>query len=120
MTEGKAKKFLNRVNQITFSGRYARHKGQPVIFFVTERAVFELRKEGLVLTEIAPGIDLEQDILRLMDFEPVICGDLKTMDSRIFRDGPMGIANEFFSYTHFDCKQIEGELAGRCYLLSRM
>lgn len=93
--EGKAKKFLREVNQITFSGRYARDQGQPVIF-VTERAVFELKKEGLVLTEIAPGMDIERDILGLMDFKPIISGQLKTMDSRIFKDEPMGYADEFF------------------------
>lgn len=98
VTEGKAKKFLNQVNQITFSGRYARQKGQPVIF-VTERAVFELKKEGLVLTEIAPGIDLEKEILSLMEFKPIISSELKMMDLRIFKDSPMGFSNEFFAST---------------------
>jgi propionate CoA-transferase len=95
VTEGKAMKFLHRVNQITFSGKYARQQGQPVIF-VTERAMFELQKEGLVLTEIAPGIDLEKDILSLMEFKPIISSSLKTMDVRIFRDEPMGLADAFF------------------------
>ncbi|AZU64455.1 acyl CoA:acetate/3-ketoacid CoA transferase [Neobacillus mesonae] len=95
LLEGKAKKFINKVNQITFSGKYARSAGQSVIF-VTERAVFELRKEGLVLTEIAPGIDLQRDIIQQMEFEPIISKDLKLMDLRIFKEDPMELENEFY------------------------
>ncbi|MBS4224190.1 acyl CoA:acetate/3-ketoacid CoA transferase [Lederbergia citrea] len=94
--EGTTKKFLDKVNQITFSGQYARDKGQSVIF-VTERAVFELRKEGLVLTEIAPGIDLERDVLKQMDFQPILAKDIKTMDMRIFREEAMEFEYEFFN-----------------------
>ncbi|MDR2503296.1 MAG: malonate decarboxylase subunit alpha [Deltaproteobacteria bacterium] len=88
--EGRSKKFLNQVEQITFSGEYAASVGQKVMF-VTERAVFVLRKEGMVLTEIAPGLNLEKDILAQMEFKPVISGELKEMDARIFRDRPMGL-----------------------------
>ncbi|KGK89652.1 acyl CoA:acetate/3-ketoacid CoA transferase [Clostridium sp. HMP27] len=83
--EGKTKKFIKDVEQITFSGEYAREIGQQVLY-ITERAVFELRPEGLVLTEIAPGISLENDILANMDFEPIISENLKIMDERIFKD----------------------------------
>lgn len=83
--EGKTKKFIKDVEQITFSGEYAREIGQHVLY-ITERAVFELRPEGLVLTEIAPGISLEKDILANMDFEPIISENLKVMDERIFKD----------------------------------
>ena len=93
VNEGKLKKFLKDVQQVTFSGEYARAKGQPVLY-VTERAVFELRKEGLTLIEIAPGLDLQKDILDQMDFKPLIASPLKTMDAKIFQDGPMGIKNE--------------------------
>ncbi|TVY02418.1 acyl CoA:acetate/3-ketoacid CoA transferase [Paenibacillus cremeus] len=93
--EGIARKFLKKVNQITFSGHYARKNNQPVLF-VTERAVFELRKEGIVLIEIAPGIDLEKDILDLMDFRPIVSDKLKMMDPRIFRDEPIGLCDDFF------------------------
>jgi propionate CoA-transferase len=86
--EGKNKKFVNAVEQITFSGEYAVSVGQKVMF-ITERAVFELRKEGMYLTEIAPGIDLEKDILAHMEFRPVIDTTLKEMDTRIFLDQPM-------------------------------
>lgn len=87
--EGKAKKFKNSVQQITFSGEYAASSGQRVLY-VTERAVLELTKNGLMLTEIAPGIDLQKDILDQMEFKPLIAKDLKTMDSRIFSDSKMG------------------------------
>ena len=90
LNEGKIKKFVSCVEQITFSGEYARDASQPVLY-ITERAVFEMRKEGLTLTEIAPGIDLEKDILRLMDFKPIIAKDLKLMDERIFKPEKMGL-----------------------------
>ena len=83
LQEGKAKKFIKKVEQITFSGFYAKKVGQPVKY-ITERCVFELHDDGLHLTEVAPGIDIRTQILDLMDFEPVIDGEVKTMDSRIF------------------------------------
>ncbi len=86
--EGKVKKFLKDVEQITFSGEYAKEVRQEVLY-VTERAVFELTQEGLVLTEVAPGVELQKDILDQMDFEPGISPDLKIMDERIFRPEPM-------------------------------
>ncbi len=88
--EGKAKKFTNAVEQITFSGNVARQNGKKVTY-VTERAIFELRKDGLTLTEIAPGVELQQDILDQMEFKPLIASDLKEMDARIFMNQPMGL-----------------------------
>lgn len=88
--EGRNKKFLNHVEQITFSGEYAQKTNQPVMY-ITERAVFRLTAEGMMLTEIAPGVNLRQDILALMEFEPVIAKDLKVMDARIFRAEKMGL-----------------------------
>ena len=77
------KKFINNVEQITYSGDFGRKFDQEVLY-VTERAVFRLSEKGIVLIEIAPGIDLKKDVLELMDFTPEISDDLKLMDSRIF------------------------------------
>jgi propionate CoA-transferase len=90
LQEGREKKFVDAVEQITFSGQYARKVGQPVMY-ITERAVFELRPNGLYLTEIAPGIDLQTQVLDLMDFQPEIDPDLRLIDLRIFRDELMGL-----------------------------
>ena len=90
LTEGRNKKFLKTVEQITFSGEYANKVGQEVLY-ITERAVFKLSKAGMELIEIAPGIDLQKDILDQMEFTPIISESLKEMDSRIFLSKPMGI-----------------------------
>lgn len=85
---GPVKKFLKQVQQITFNGRYAMQQQQRVTF-ITERAVFVLTDKGLKLTEIAPGIRLQQDILDQMDFKPLIDDDLIPMDPRLFNEGSM-------------------------------
>jgi propionate CoA-transferase len=82
--EGKGKKFVRGIDQVTFSGEYAMKKGTPVLF-VTERCVFKLENGQLSLIEIAPGIDLQRDILNMMDFKPRISGKLKVMDPGIFQ-----------------------------------
>lgn len=89
LQEGKARKFVKQVSQVSFSGDYAVQRKQPV-YFVTERCVFQRGRKGLVLIEVAPGIDIERDILAHMGFEPTI-RDPSRMDSRIFRDEPMGL-----------------------------
>jgi len=88
--EGKEKKFLNQVEQITFSGPYAAELGQPVMY-ITERAVFQLKADGVHLIEIAPGVDLQKDILDLMDFVPKMDQPPILMDARIFTDELMGL-----------------------------
>ena len=90
LQEGKVNKFIKMVEQITFSGNYAVDVAQTVLY-ITERAVFKLTSEGVVLVEIAPGIDLQKDILNHMDFKPVISKDLKLMDEKIFNNSVMGI-----------------------------
>ena len=82
--EGKAKKFVDAVEQITFSGEYASSIGQTVLY-VTERAVFRLTTDGLVLEEIAPGVNLENDVLAHMEFKPIISNELKLMNEDIFK-----------------------------------
>jgi len=97
VNEGKTKKLVNKVEHITFSGDFGRTSGQKIMY-VTERAVFELRPEGVTLTEIAPGVDLENDVLAHMEFKPIISPELRLMDPRIFREEtPMGIKEEILS-----------------------
>ncbi len=88
--EGKYSKFKQQVDQISFNGHLALKRRQQVIY-VTERAVFELRPQGVTLTEIAPGVDLEDDILSHMEFMPIIAKDLKTMDMRVFGEELLGL-----------------------------
>jgi len=93
--EGRSQKFIKNVEQITFSGKYAQLRSQPV-FYVTERCVFQLRPEGLELIEVAPGIDIERDILAHMGFKPLI-NDPVLMDARIFRDEPMELISDLLN-----------------------
>jgi len=92
-TEGRVQKFVKEVEHVTFSGRRARKTGQPVLY-VTERCVFTLTENGMELIEIAPGVDMEKDILTQMAFTPMIHEPPKMMDARIFAPEPMGIADE--------------------------
>lgn len=92
--EGRAMKFVQDVEQVTFSGEYAVERQQPVLY-VTERCVFELTPNGLKLIEVAPGIDVERDILAQMAFKPIVGDDVRLMDDRIFRNTPMGLAERF-------------------------
>jgi propionate CoA-transferase len=91
-----APKFLGSVEQRTFSGSYAAGAGQPVLY-VTERCVFRLTQAGLQLIEIAPGIDLERDVLAHVGFTPIIDGEPKLMDTRIFCDEPMGLKDDLLT-----------------------
>ena len=88
--EGKKLKFIKEVEQITFSGDYANKTGQPILY-ITERCVFELREDGLWLIEIAPGIDMESQILDKMEFMPNIAEEVKIMDERLFKEENMGL-----------------------------
>ncbi|SPF48321.1 Acetate CoA-transferase YdiF [Syntrophobacter sp. SbD1] len=101
LQEGKEAKFVDRVLQKTFSGRHAAKANQPVLY-VTERCVFSLCAEGLELIEIAPGIDLEKDILSHMDFKPVMKSPPGLMDARIFTEGPMGLRDELLNHSFED------------------
>lgn len=90
LKEGEGVKFVKKVQQITFSADYARETGQKILY-ITERAVFQLAEQGIMLTEIAPGVDLEKDILAHMEFQPIIGENLKVMDPRIYCEGKMGL-----------------------------
>jgi propionate CoA-transferase len=85
-----APKFVADVAEITFSGKRARATGQDVTY-ITERCVLRLDRDGLVLTEIAPGLDLERDVLAQMGFRPRLADDVRTMDQDIFDDAPYGV-----------------------------
>jgi len=93
--EGRNRKFLNSVEQITFSGKFAQKRKQPV-FYVTERCVFQLKEKGLELIEVAPGIDIDKHILPYMAFKPII-NEPQLMDKRIFIDEPMGLINDLLN-----------------------
>lgn len=88
--EGKVHKLVEKVEQISFSGLRARRQGQNVVV-VTERAVLQLGPEGWIVTEVAPGIDLEQDLHKQVDFPLTISPDLDVMDGRLFRPERMNL-----------------------------
>ncbi|MEO8469803.1 MAG: hypothetical protein ABI573_09070, partial [Chloroflexota bacterium] len=92
--EGSLQKFVPQVRQISFNGQLARERGQQVRY-VTDRAVFALEDDGLVLIEVAPGIDVERDVLGQMGFRPRVAPDARAMDSRLYAKGPMGLAADF-------------------------
>ena len=92
--EGRFHKFVGQVDQVTYSGAYARQRGQRVLY-ITERAVFQLTEEGMELIELAPGVELERDVLDQMGFRPRLAAEIKLMDARIFQDAPMGLNAQF-------------------------
>lgn len=95
LQEGRHRKFVETIEQVTFSGEYAARLGKRVLY-VTERCVFALSAEGLELIEIAPGIDLERDILAQMAFRPIVRQPV-LMDARIFRPEPMGLKDSLLA-----------------------
>ena len=96
LQEGVARKFEPEVEHRTFSGEYAVKRAQTVLY-VTERCVLRLTGRGMELVEIAPGMDLERDILSQMDFVPVIDSPPRLMDARIFQSEPMGLRDDLAS-----------------------
>ncbi len=97
--EGRVKKWLPRVEQVTFSGRHALERGQQVMY-ITDRAVFQLTADGIELVEIAPGIDIERDLRDRIGFPIRVSDALKPMDARLFRDRPMNLLPEFRARGH--------------------
>jgi propionate CoA-transferase len=85
---------VERVRAVTFNGELARERGQQVRY-ITDRAVFALDEDGIVLIEVAPGIDVERDVLAQMHFRPRVAEQLRTIDAQVYADGPMGLAAEF-------------------------
>jgi propionate CoA-transferase len=97
--EGKYRKFVESVSQVTFSGKRAGREGHPV-FYVTERCVLALREDGLELIEVAPGIDTQKEILDLLPFTPSV-RDPKPMASMLFQSEVMGL-RESISDIHIE------------------
>jgi propionate CoA-transferase len=95
--EGSIRKFVPQVNQISYNGRLGQERGQETMF-VSKRAVLRMTGEGLMVTEIAPGARLREDVLDQLGFEPKVSPDLRPMDERIFREGPMGLRHEILSH----------------------
>jgi propionate CoA-transferase len=95
--EGPITKFVENVYKISFSAHQASKYGQETIY-ITERAVFRLNDSELVLEEIAPGIDIEKDIITKMDFIPKVKGSLKEMDKRLFMNSKMNIREELLNF----------------------
>ena len=91
--EGKYRKMVKDVNQKSFDGRLAIEKSQKALY-ITERAVFELNRKGVRLLEVAPGINIQKDVLEKMDFVPQIAEPVKIMDTRCFINKPMGLKLE--------------------------
>jgi propionate CoA-transferase len=90
VSEGSMRKFVDEVEHRTYSGEFAWARGQEALY-VTERCVFRLVEGGLELVEVAPGIDVERDVMARMAFRPKVSAQLKLMDARIFVDGAMGL-----------------------------
>jgi propionate CoA-transferase len=93
-SEGTLSKFVESVDEVSFSGATATRRGQQVRY-ITERAVFELRDGKVTLIEVAEGLDPETDVIAHMGFVPEISDELTTIDKRVFLEGPMGLADEF-------------------------
>jgi propionate CoA-transferase len=89
--EGKVKKLVHTVEHVSFSGRRAVEQGQDITY-VTERCVLRLTRDGVEVTEIAPGVDLGRDILDRTEFPLLVRDRLKTMDAALFRPEPFGLA----------------------------
>jgi propionate CoA-transferase len=99
LNEGRFSKFVSSIEQICYNAKFAAGQGRTAIF-VTERAVFEVARDGLRLIEIAPGVDVERDVLAHMAFRPSIAEDLKAMDPRLFSPDPMGLAKDLKAAQH--------------------
>jgi propionate CoA-transferase len=84
LKEGKVKKLVESVDQISFSGPRAVAQGQEIVY-VTERCVLRLEREGVTVTELAPGVDLKRDVLSEAEFPLRVANDLRKMDPALFQ-----------------------------------
>ena len=110
--EGRYNKFLAEIEQISYNGQHAWECGQEILF-VTERAVLRRAANGLELVEIAPGVDLERDLLAHMDFRPRVADELREMDPRLFRPEPMGYLADLMARPRLNVpERLRGFLGG--------
>jgi propionate CoA-transferase len=116
--DGSVGKLVSHVEQVSYSGLIGRDSGQEVLY-ITERCVLRWNLDRLEIAEVAPGIDLDRDVLAQMGFAPRIAADLRTMDPRIFREDPMGLtadlagrASPVRSYRLRELDQLEDETSG--------
>ena len=93
-TEGNTPRAVRDIQGVCFSGERMRRQGKTV-HYITERAVFRLTDDGVELCEVAPGIDIDRDVLGRMAFVPKLASDLQMMDERIFRPEPMGLRRDW-------------------------
>ncbi|HET6590835.1 MAG TPA: CoA-transferase [Candidatus Nitrosocosmicus sp.] len=93
VSDGSITKFVKNVHKISFSGKEATKCGQEICY-ITERAVFNLSENGLLLTEVAPGVDIQKDVINKMEFKLRISANITEMDSRIFNNTVMNIKTE--------------------------
>lgn len=93
LSEGRSQKLVAQVQQISYSARFGHKQGQTVLY-VTERAVFRFTNDGLELIELAPGVELERDVISRMGFRPRISPELTEMDARLFRSETIGLATD--------------------------
>ena len=90
VSDGTVAKFVPEIAQISFSGEMARRRRQEVLY-ITERCVIELTEDGLTVIEIAPGVDLETDVLGKSGVPLLVSPDLQLMSPALFRPEPMGL-----------------------------
>jgi len=107
LKEGRNRKFISKVEQITFNGAYAGEQGKEVLY-ITERCVFRMTPDGPELTEIAPGVDLEKDILAQMSFKPIM-NNVREMDECIFHDKPMKLRGRMLNIDLDDRLYYDGD-----------
>ncbi|MBI1206232.1 MAG: acyl CoA:acetate/3-ketoacid CoA transferase [Azospirillum sp.] len=105
--EGRSRKFIKQVEHVTFSGAFAAERGREVLY-VTERCVFKLVPGGLELIEVAPGIDVDRDVLAHMAFKPFL-RDVRLMDRRIFEPGAIGLKDDMMRINLDDRIAYDGE-----------
>jgi propionate CoA-transferase len=113
LKEGRARKFLQSVEQVTFAGKQAAEAGKTVLY-VTERCVLALRPEGMELVEIAPGVDRDRDVLGQMAFRPIM-NEVREMDPRIFLEGIMELKKDLLHLDLADRIQRD-DSANRLYI----